>query len=125
MAIRGITLGTTEPAWLAGDYSEWFVAKLRVSEQEAVSWGPELHVNPDSGLMLGERGSIVRITGHFDDPTARTCRTTLLAEERESYPDLPGAASPEQAVFHCRLQFVVDAADRLDLVPLPTYAPQG
>jgi hypothetical protein len=122
---RGITLGSTEPAWLAGDYSEPFVAKLRHSVEQASSWGPELHVNPESGVTLGERGSIVRITGHFDDATARTCRTTLSAEERELYPDLQEATSPDQAVYHCRLQFVVDAADRLDFVPLPTHAPQG
>lgn len=122
---RGITFGTTEPAWLAGDSAEPLVARLRVSEQEAVAWGPELHVNPGSGLTLGERGSIVRITGHFDDSAARTCRTTFSAEERESYPERLASASPEQAVYHCRLQFVLDSVDRLDFVPLPTHPPQG
>jgi hypothetical protein len=122
---RGITLGTTEPAWLAGDYSEPAIARLRVSEGEAASWGPELHVNPESGVSLGERGSVVRITGHFDDPAARTCRTTLSAEERELNPEIAAAASTEYAVFHCRLQFVVDAVERLAFVPLPTHAPQG
>ena len=120
---RGITLGTTEPAWLAGDYSNPVVARLRVSEQEAASWGPELHINPESGLTLGERGSVVRITGHFDDPAAQSCQTTLSAEERELNPEF--AAPAQVAILGCRLQFVVDAVEQLDFVPLPTHAPQG
>jgi hypothetical protein len=121
---RGITVGTTEPAWLAGDYSNALVARLRMGEQETGSWGPELRINPASGLALGQRGSIIRVTGHFDDPAAQTCRTTLSADERERYPDYHWA-SPQYAVYDCRLAFVVDAVEHLGFVPLPTHPPQG
>jgi hypothetical protein len=122
---RGITFGTTEPAWLAGDYSNPVVAHLRISEQEAASWGPELRINPASGLTLGERGSIIRVTGHLDDPAAQSCRTTVAERDLELNPDLRWVTNPSVAVYGCRLAFVIDAVERLDFVPLPTHAPQG
>lgn len=122
---RGITVGTTEPAWLAGDYSNPLVAQLRISEQEAASWGPELRINPASGLALGERGSVIRVTGHFDDPAASSCRTAVAERDLELNPDLRWVTNPSVGVYGCRLAFVIDAVERLDFVPLPTHAPQG
>jgi hypothetical protein len=122
---RGITLGTTEPAWLAGDYTDSFIARLRTDTEIATSWGPELHLDPDSGVSLGERGTLARITGHVDDPAAHACRTTLTEDDWERNPDLRWVTTSSLAVYQCRTQFVVDSVDVLDFIPLPTHAPQG
>ena len=123
---RGITLGRTEPAWLAGDYGNPMRALLRISaDADSPAWGPELHVNPASTVTLGDRGTVARITGHFDDPAAQECVTTLTADERERYPDMLWVLAQSFSVFGCRVQFVVDAIDVLDSIPLPTHAPQG
>jgi hypothetical protein len=123
---RGITVGRTEPAWLAGDYSNPIVPRLRVSAAAGSgSWGPELHVNPASGITLGERGTVAQIVGHFDDPAARACVTALSNDERDRYPDMEWVTDPSLSVYLCRLQFVVDSVHVLDFVPLPTHPPQG
>jgi hypothetical protein len=120
---RGITVGRTEPAWLAGDP---VVARLRVSAAAGSgSWGPELHVDPDSGITLGERGTVARIVGHFDDPAAQACVTALSDDERERYPEMEWVTGVSLSVYQCRLQFVVDSVQVLDYVPLPTHPPQG
>jgi hypothetical protein len=122
---RGITFGTTEPAWLAGDYSDPVVAHLLVSADSEQFWGPELHLAPGSSVTLGDRGTVARIIGHVDDAAAQTCATTLTDEERDLNPELTWVTTPALAVYHCRTQFVVDSVEVLDFVDLPSPAPQG
>jgi hypothetical protein len=52
-------------------------------------------------------GDIIRFTGHFEDPAAPTCRTSL--SEDPNYADVTGVEVPDPAVavLTCRLQFVV------------------
>ena len=101
---RGITLGQTRPAWLASGLSSG--PRLRVAAEEDPSWGPELHIAPQSGVTLPDRGTVVRIRGHFDDPAAETCRTTVTDDEWDRYPDLRWVTLPSLAVYGCRTKFV-------------------
>jgi hypothetical protein len=58
---------------------------------------------------LPEAGTDVRVTGHFDDAAAQTCRDT----EPE-----PGAETPAPAaeiIDRCRNTFVITAVVPLDL----------
>jgi hypothetical protein len=59
----------------------------------------DLHIAPDSGLAFPPEGSIVRVTGHFNDAAATTCVITGTADP----------VDPEAAVLGCREAFVVDA----------------
>ena len=78
--------------------------------------GPWLDVAfaPASGLDCDEEpaaGHAYRITGHFDDPAAATCRSweedPTTGEKRYD--------AKIQDVFHCRTQFVVTAREVVDL----------
>ncbi len=116
------TFGQTDPAWLAA----WAPGRLRVSaEADSAAWGPIQHVNPASDVELGERGSVVHLTGHFDDPVAQECVTTIAPEDLELNPQLAWVTTPSLAVFGCRTSFVVDTVELLDTVLLPTPVPQG
>jgi len=92
-----------EPAWLAcSAYS------LRPVGETGKVGVPELFVavDPASDFPQPEAGTDVRVTGHFDDPAASTCRET----------ETGGGETPAPAaetVEHCRRQFVVT-----DLAPL-------
>ena len=74
-----------------------------------------LRFDPDRGLALPERGDVVRVTGHFDDPAAASC-TVEIDEQMVSYDENgePIEIDPpdtEGAPFSCRLQYVVDAIE--------------
>ena len=92
-----------EPAWLAcSAYS------LRPVGETGKVGVPELFVavDPASDFAQPEAGTDIRVTGHFDDPAASTCRET----------ETGGGETPAPAaetVEHCRRQFVVT-----DLAPL-------
>jgi hypothetical protein len=119
-----MSVGVTEPAWLAGPPSMY--AMLRQgSEVGSAGWGPHMRVDPSSGVVLGDRGTVARITGHYDDPAARTCAVTVSDEDRELNPDIAASITPEGTVYACRLQFVVDDVEVIDVIPLPTQPPQG
>jgi hypothetical protein len=121
---RGITLGVTEPAWLAGDYSMPGVARL-FSPTTGFTWGPDLRVDPASGVTLGERGTVARVTGHFDDPAAQSCVTTIDPGVLELNPEYRWTMDPPLAIWACRNGFAVDDVEVLDVIPLPTQQPQG
>jgi len=87
-----------EPVWLACGTS--ILRPVGGSK-----FGPELVVNvdPKSGISFSDYlNKNVRITGHFDDPAARTCREAGRSPAVEGTPE-PAAATIES----CRRKFVV------------------
>jgi hypothetical protein len=74
-----------------------------------------LRFNPATGLPLPERGDVVRVTGHFDDPAAASC-TVEIDQEAVGYDENgnPVEVEPpdtEGVPFGCRMQYVVDAIE--------------
>jgi hypothetical protein len=119
----GITFGVTEPAWLARPFYDGS-GGARLTD-DGLSWGPELHVDPASGVELGERGTVARVTGHVDDAAAQNCGTTVDPGDLELNPELRWVMDAPLAIWACRNSFVVDDVEVLDFIPLPTHPPQG
>jgi hypothetical protein len=76
---------------------------------------------PGAGLEVPERGDVVRVTGHFEDPAATTCRVSVdesfWGDASPEPVQLPAAAS---VVLGCRATFVwtdYQVTDHLDLGP--------
>jgi hypothetical protein len=44
------------------------------------AWWITYRPHPDAGLESPERGDVVRVTGHFEDPAATDCRVTVDPE---------------------------------------------
>jgi hypothetical protein len=63
----------------------------------------ELHVDPESGVVLPEPDQWLRVTGAFDHPDAPLC-----AEAEEATSDDP---DPDLAVLECRVRFVVHGVE--------------
>lgn len=94
----------TEPAWLA----EWTLHL----DMLVPSWstyppfpGSIVLTTPPGVRPLepGDRGSIMRVTGHFDDEHATTCTITPQAEAG------PELVNEEAAEWYCRERFVVES----------------
>ena len=69
--------------------------------------GLHLHIDPLAGLEMPLPGSLVTVTGHFDDPRSQTCATPDLTDgERVA------------AILRCRTSFVVD---EVVSPPLPRF----
>ena len=72
-----------------------------------------LRVTDELMANAPERGDLVTLRGHFDDPLATTC-TASAPDGSDGYPD------PEFLVLYCREQFVVEeitVVGRRDLAP--------
>jgi hypothetical protein len=64
----------------------------------------EFRADPESGLDVPERGDVVRVVGHFEDPAATSCRAEIDPEVSGDDPvQLPNAA---RVVLDCRATFV-------------------
>ena len=119
----GITIGVTEPTWLAVPmYNASGTGRLT---DDGLSWGPELHVDPVSGVELGDRGTVARVTGHVDDLAAQSCVTTVAPSDLELNPEYRWVMDAPLAIWACRNSFVVDDVEVLDVIPLPSQQPQG
>ena len=94
--------GVFEPPWLAGP-SAGPLGDPTNSGRPSIA----LHFPP--ALEAPEAESLVRVTGHFDDPAAGTCEIT--------FGDTPVA--PEMAVQLCRVRFVVDSFKPLSVEEVP------
>jgi hypothetical protein len=104
---------TVEPVWLACGGPNLL---MRVGETS--KFGPELvvSVDPASGISFSDYlDKNVRITGHYDDPAAQTCRETWRAPDIGATPE-PAAATIEG----CRRKFVVT-----QVAPLGSSSPVG
>jgi hypothetical protein len=94
----GYYAGTAEPAWLLSpDLNQLYLSPAETSGdwQSTVILGPSLTY--DRSLT----STWVEVTGHFDDPAARTCRLEPTVEELMWWP------GPRSVIDQCRLAFVV------------------
>lgn len=83
------------PAWLAHPIAIPFLA---TAQGAALGFRP----HPDSDLEPPEGGDVVRVTGHYEDPAATSCRVTVdpaFADEEHDLPD------PALVVLTCRATF--------------------
>ena len=94
--------GVFEPLWLAGP-SAGPLGDPTNSGRPSIS----LHFAPT--VEAPAEDSLVRVTGHFDDPAAETCEIT--------FDGMPVA--PEIAVELCRVRFVVDSFKPLSVEEVP------
>lgn len=86
------------PEWLAGS------APAFLRQEGGTTFVVEFRADPDSGLEVPERGDVVRVTGHFEDPAATSCRAEIDEGEAGGEPvQLPDRA---RVVLDCRATFV-------------------
>lgn len=93
---------TIEPAWLLNEPAGALYLRRPTGKFDPV-WDRFLFVavDPASGVSLDEYFQTnVRVTGHFDDPAAQTCRETGRA-----FGETPGPQA--EAIETCRRNFVV------------------
>ena len=81
------------------------------------------HVTPDPGglrmrfggdvaIPFGMEGKLIRVTGLFDHPIARTCEPVSI--RNDTFGGVSQSLEPAQAVLQCRAQFVVTQIEPLD-----------
>jgi hypothetical protein len=92
----------TDVEWLLCPF---FGPIVTASETDGAFDGLRVSINPQSEVVMPERGVWLRITGHFDDPAAERCGEAAALD-----------IDPIGAVFLCRLEFVATAIS-------PTTAP--
>ena len=112
----GGELGTHAPSWLAG-HGGGALGDRSDPERRPI-W---LYFPP--AVAAPAHDSDVRITGHFDDPTARTCvmdPIVWLGDDAATL--LPPDAFAELVVQTCRQRFVVDS---LEVLSSPSPVPVG
>ena len=83
------------PVWLAHPLALPFLAT-----QQGATLGYRPH--PDSDLEAPEGGDVVRVTGHYEDPAATSCRVTVDPAFADEDPVLP---NPALVVLTCRATF--------------------
>ena len=92
----GLYPGTFEPAWLSHPLD---FALMSVDASERI--GPFAMRFAPEGPEFPEAASILRVTGHFDDPAAAGCVVAPL--------DAPDGIDEPVAELYCREQFVVES----------------
>jgi len=91
----GGTCGPASPVW-------WLVCVgltyngLVASESAGFGTGIEVAIDPATSVTMPPRGQWVEVVGHLDDPAARNCRTTTMAD-------------PFGDVLTCRTEFVAES----------------
>ena len=90
------------PEWLAGQGP----AFLR--QEGSVTFVVEFRADPEAGLEVPERGDVVRVIGHFEDPAATSCRAEVDESFFEGQPSPEPVQRPDPArvVLDCRATFV-------------------
>lgn len=66
--------------------------------------GLRLRFAHDPGLPHNDPGALVRVTGHFDDPAARTCRSVDMSGDGGGAPE---PMTIDEAILYCRSEFVL------------------
>ena len=71
------------------------------------AWWITYRPHPDAELEEPERGDVVRVTGHFEDPAATDCRATVDPEffGGEIPDDFESTIIPARVVLDCRAAF--------------------
>jgi hypothetical protein len=100
----GNAFGVFEPTWLAYPLSEHQLWSDFATREYLL----ELRVAPGSGTESPEQGSIVRVSGHFNDPASTSCRIETGD---------PMTIDPRTAELYCRERFVVDAFEVIGTDP--------
>lgn len=93
--LGGVCESPDDIAWLA--CNPGYEKLTRDAEQDFFSPGLEVVVAP--GVEMPERGQLIEVTGHYDDPAASAC----------AFGD-----DPDRKVLACRAQFVVTDARAID-----------
>jgi hypothetical protein len=114
--------GTYEPAWLA----DWCPTQTITPEETVLrSFAPDVAfpgtldmVSAPGGPSVQPRGTIVRVTGHFDDPAAATCVIESTTYRDAGWDGVWDGA----AELLCREQFVVTSIETIGFMELP---PEG
>lgn len=72
------------------------------------AWWVTYRPHPDAGLEEPERGDVVRVTGHFEDPAATDCRVTVDPDffGGEIPDEFESTIIPARVVLDCRTAFV-------------------
>lgn len=90
--------GNPQPAWLLNPNKN----QLYLSPQEANgNWWSSVVLGPSLKPDPAWTGSLVELTGHFDDPAASTCRFDLTADSLSYW------TGPHTVIDGCRTTFVV------------------
>ena len=86
------------PEWLAGS------APAFLRAEGGTTFVVAFRADPEAGLEVPERGDVVRVTGHFEDPAATSCRAKVDEEASGGEPvQLP---NPARVILDCRATFV-------------------
>jgi len=107
--------GGYEPHWLASPDNLNYLGTGRVCDlcpAELI-----LHFSPEAGLDRPPNASILRVTGHFNDPASSTCVIRPTMDDVE----IGAEVDPVIAELYCREQFVVDAYEIIGSDPDFTY----
>lgn len=98
----GLNPGTYEPAWLTHPI-DFNIIVPDAAQPHGTTSAFLMRVPPEMQAIAGNEGSILRVTGHFDDSRAVGC---VVA------PGEPGSERPAFAAaaeLYCREQFVVES----------------
>jgi hypothetical protein len=113
LTIEGYTLGCggcggvdeydRTPSWLATFIPLYFVGPNAGEAGIDPASGFPVFIDPASGLVFPPPDTLVRVTGHFNDPIALTCQVT--PKPGSSAPPL----DPNDVIATCQRSFVVTA----------------
>ena len=99
----GVDTYDRSPAWLATFIPQYFVGLLPGTAGLDPTMGFPVFVDPATGIAFPEPGARVRVTGHFNDPVALTCRMTPKPGSGAA------ALDPNSVITVCKESFVVTA----------------
>lgn len=100
----GTTRYTWIPDWLGGMYAPLYLSTEVVTSASG-GGGYPAWPDPARDLTIPPERTRVRVTGHFDDPVAPSCRVVPAGAAVAALP------SPDEAVAACRRAFVVTAIE--------------
>ena len=102
-----VVTGTVDPPCCASNspYAftpEWLGPQFAVLINAGAGNHIPFHGHPDADLDEPTPGDVVRVTGHYEDPAATTCRATVNPDA----PDETEPLNPALVVLNCRSTFV-------------------
>lgn len=108
---------TFDPAYLAapGNCASLMLDDIDGSGRTSKGGSLPIGIPPALASVPLERGDVVRITGHFDDPASATCTATPAG-------DFESRVDPTFLALFCRERLVVDELEVIghrELAPLP------
>jgi hypothetical protein len=103
----GVDTYDRSPSWLALSIPEHFVGvSAGVAGADTITSFP-VFIDPATGIKFPAAGALVRVTGHFNDPIAKTCKVTPIPGSGAS------ALDPASVITACRASFVVTAVSEV------------